>query len=137
KDWKIKIFGEGDLALEKHLKKLITDLKLEDRIQLKGATGFLSREMGSAKIYAMTSATECFPMVLLEAQAQGMAVVSYDCPNGPRNIVDDQLNGVLTEGQNIPKCAAPVSGTIKDAEKWQPISRHAVLNAEKFTPNNI
>jgi len=99
-EWQVKIFGEGNQNLIQELKTLITDLKVPN-IKLMGATNNLQQEMQKAAVYAMTSATECFPMVLLEAQAAGMALISYDCPNGPRNIITHNIDGVLTPHNEI------------------------------------
>lgn len=98
--WQVKIFGDGDEVLSAKLKQLILHLKVPN-IYLMGATSHLQQEMQKASIYAMTSATECFPMVLLEAQAAGLPVISYDCPNGPRNIIINKQDGLLTPHNDI------------------------------------
>ena len=43
----------------------------------------------------MTSIQECFPMVILEANAVGVPVVSFNCPTGPRNIIHEAKDGFL------------------------------------------
>ncbi|MET0945563.1 MAG: glycosyltransferase family 4 protein [Flavobacterium sp.] len=99
-DWQVKIFGNGDDKLSAQLQQLIAELGVSN-INLMGATSHLAEEMQKASIYAMTSETECFPMVLLEAQAAGLAIISYDCPNGPRNIITSNQDGWLTPYNEI------------------------------------
>lgn len=94
-EWQVKIFGDGDETLSVKLKEIIREFKVPN-IHLMGATSHLHEEMQKASVYAMTSATECFPMVLLEAQGAGLPIISYDCPNGPRNIIRTKQDGCLT-----------------------------------------
>lgn len=99
-DWQVKIFGDGDEILTAQLNQQIQELKIPN-IHLMGATAHLDYEMQKASLYAMTSATECFPMVLLEAQAAGLPIISYDCPNGPRQIIHHKIDGILTPANEI------------------------------------
>ena len=47
----------------------------------------------------MPSRFEGFPMVLVEAMSQGLACISFDCPNGPSDIICDENVGMLIENQ--------------------------------------
>ncbi len=103
-DWQVKIFGDGDEKITAELEQLITVLQVPN-IRLMGSTRHLKKEMERGSVFAMTSATECFPMVLLEAQAAQMALISYDCPHGPRNIIRDTFTGILTLHNDIDQFA--------------------------------
>lgn len=48
-----------------------------------------------SSIFAFTSRTESFGMVLIEAMSCGLPVISYDCENGPRDIICNHYNGFL------------------------------------------
>jgi len=102
-DWKLEIYGDGERNYVSQLKQRIKNLGLQDSIYLHGQTGQLQEKMLEASMYVMTSETECFPMVLLEAQSCGLPVVSFDCPYGPRNIITDKKDGFLVEKQNKTK----------------------------------
>lgn len=39
-------------------------------------------------------------MVLTEAMSQGLACVSFNCPNGPSDLILDESVGLLVENQN-------------------------------------
>jgi glycosyltransferase involved in cell wall biosynthesis len=97
--WKIKIFGNGDI--ENELKDTIANNALSDFVSLNNAVRDIQHEYLNSDIYLMTSRFEAFPMVLLEAKACGLPVVSYDCPEGPREIISDGVDGFLIENGNI------------------------------------
>jgi glycosyltransferase involved in cell wall biosynthesis len=94
-DWQLKIFGDGDTGIKQALEQQIAEYNIQQNTHLLPATNAIREEMQHASLYAMTSATECFPMVLLEAQACGLPIISYDCPTGPRHIIGDGQNGIL------------------------------------------
>ena len=135
-DWAVHIYGEGEAHLKKQLQNQIQKDQVP-RIELKAATQDLDKRMQEGSIYAMTSATECFPMVLLEAQAAGMAIISYDCPNGPRNIITNEVNGLLVENQNIDAFAKELKQLILNPSQQKEIQLKAQENISKFLDKSI
>lgn len=131
-EWDVKIFGDGDESLSEKLKEEIRKNDIP-RIELMGATPHLAMEMQKASIYAMTSANECFPMVLLEAQNAGLPIVSYDCPNGPRNIIKDSADGILVENQNIKEFSEKIAMLMINNEVRSNMSTIALKNIRKFS----
>src|SRR5690606_14358891 len=99
-EWHLDIYGDGELNYTNSLKKQIRYLNLENHVTLHGSTDNLEQKMLQSSIYAMSSLTECFPMVLLEAMSCGLPIVTFDCPNGPRNIIQDNNDGLLIENGN-------------------------------------
>ncbi len=94
KKWELHIYGDGDPNYVHKLQHKINEYGLQDSLILKGATATIKEKMLNSSIFVMTSHNECFPLVLLEAQACGLPIVSFDCPYGPRNIISED-NGVL------------------------------------------
>lgn len=129
--WEVHLYGEGDKVLTQQLQFKIDQLKIP-RIELKGNTNQLDKKMQGASIYAMTSLTECFPMVLLEAQQAGMVVISYDCPNGPRNIITNNENGLLVTNQNINRFSLELLTLINQPEIIQKMAINALESVEQF-----
>jgi len=91
--WRLRIFGEGPGRAE--IVRTVRRLGLFDRVELPGSTTDLASEWARAAVSAMTSRSEGFPLVMQEAMAAGVPVVSYDSPSGPRAIIEDGVDGVL------------------------------------------
>lgn len=96
-DWELHIYGENYSGTKEKLEELIRDLQLEKSVTFKGNVSDLPTVMQDYSMYAMSSETECFPTVLLEALSVGLPIVSYDCPNGPRHIIRDNEHGFLAQ----------------------------------------
>lgn len=93
-DWELDIFGDGPKRNE--LNQLIQDLKVK-HVFLRGTSTNLSDEYRSSSIYVMSSRYEGLGLVLLEASSCGLPLISYDCPYGPSDIIEDGKNGILIE----------------------------------------
>ncbi|RXR27728.1 glycosyltransferase family 4 protein [Flavobacterium piscinae] len=99
-DWHLVIFGDGEPAYVDYLRQIIVDNYLEHNVFLQPATPQLQDEFLQSSFYLMTSKTECYPMVLLEAMSCGLPIVTYDSPTGPRNIVTHEFDGFIVPYDN-------------------------------------
>lgn len=134
--WEVHIYGEGEPSLANKLNKQIKELHLTT-IKLMGATNNLEEKMQEASIYALTSATECFPMVLLEAMACGLPIVAYDCPHGPKNIITNLEDGILVPQNNVDKFATAIANLIDDNNKRTNMEYAALNNVTRFCEDKI
>ena len=130
-DWRLKICGGGDL--ERRLKRRIAKRGLGDTIELPGPCADLPGEMERASIYALSSRFEGFPLVLLEAMGKGMAVVAFDCPTGPRDIISDHVNGLLIPPRKVKAFAAGLLELIEDADLRRRCGPAAAETAQQYT----
>ena len=135
-DWEVHIYGEGDTVILNKLKTLIETLNVPN-IYLKEATNNLNVKMSEAAIYALTSATECFPMVLLESLACGLPIVSYNCPHGPKNIITNGEDGVLVQHNNVTAFANELAKLINNKELRGEMGEKALKNIKRFEENKI
>ena len=76
-------------------------------------------------------------MVLVEAMSQGLACISFDCPNGPSYIICDENVGMLIENQKKADFEKGLSRLIENAELRQQIGRNAFESVERFDVRNI
>lgn len=91
-DWVLEIFGTDNP--DHSLKEMATSLQLKN-IVFKEPVKDIEHEYLNAALSIMTSYSEPFGMVLIEAMACGVPCVAYDCPSGPRTIIRDGENGFL------------------------------------------
>jgi glycosyltransferase involved in cell wall biosynthesis len=103
-DWELRIFGGG--RLRGRLQRRIRELGIADSARLMGYTDRLPDELAKGSFYVMSSRFEGFPMVLLEAMAGGLPVVSFDCPNGPRDLISEGTDGFIVPNGDIEALAA-------------------------------
>ncbi len=92
-DWRLRILGDGPLRGE--LIAHAAKVGLADRVELPGAVPDMAPEWAAAAICALSSRTEGFPLVAQEAMSAGVPVVTYDCPSGPRELVEHGVSGLL------------------------------------------
>lgn len=135
--WELHIYGDDYLDTQKELEKLIKRLNLEDKVFFKESVPDLQKIMHSYSIYAMSSMSECFPMVLLEALSVGVPVVSYDCPNGPRHIITNDKDGFLTEYKNPQDLAGKLIHLINNDDLIKEFGRSAKINSARFSTLKI
>ena len=95
------------------------------------------REMQKSLFYVMTSFTEGFPFVLIEAMSQGLPAVAFDVRVGPRAIIEHEKNGFLIEDNNRDEFVNRVLYLIENATVREDMSKSAYLRAEDFTESNI
>ena len=84
-----------------HLEQLALNLKITDAVRFYNPIKNIEEKYAEASILLMTSRTEGFGMVLLEAMVSGLPCVAYDCPVGPRSIIKNEENGFLIEDDNV------------------------------------
>jgi glycosyltransferase involved in cell wall biosynthesis len=135
-NWSVEIYGDGEDKLIRELNYLISERNIPN-IKLMGSTSILSEKMKNASIYAMTSVTECFPMVLLEAMANGLPIVSYNCPHGPAAIIENNKQGYLTETNNISIFAKKLSYLISSKSIRTKMSEEASDTSKQFQDNVV
>jgi glycosyltransferase involved in cell wall biosynthesis len=92
-EWRLRICGKG--VQRRALEGLIAELRLQDHVTLVGAVRDVEVELEAASIFVLSSRVEGVPLALLEAMGKGLAVVSFDGTAGPRELIDDGVDGLL------------------------------------------
>ena len=129
-DWRLDIYGDGDrTAFELLIDKLSID---RTRCQLHGRTNNVEQEYVNSSIFVLSSRFEGFGMVITEAMACGLPVVSFDCPWGPRSIITNHEDGLLVENGNILALAEGLSSVMSDDSLRQSMHNAGLKNVQRF-----
>ena len=113
-DWQLHIYGNG--SERKDLRAQIKRLGIGAQVKLQGFSAEFPAMLGEASVFAMTSRYEGFPMVLIEAMSKGLPLVSFDCPRGPAEIIDDGRNGYLVPDGDTSAFTQALLRVIEDDE---------------------
>lgn len=134
-DWSLEIIGNG--PDKDRLQKLIDGLGLKSKVTLSPATSTIQEKYLTAGIFAMTSRYEGLPMVLLEAQACGLPIISYDCKCGPKDIINDGIDGYIIPMGDRQLFADKLLELIKDQELRLRMGNAAVVSSKRFDEERI
>ena len=128
-DWRLRIYGGGHE--ERMLRGLVEEHELHNNVVIMGRTTDTLGEFAKGSIMAMSSRYEGFPMVILEAFACGLPVVSYDCPRGPGEMITSGHDGLVVQDGNVRALAAGLLHLINDDELRRKMSRNAIETAQR------
>ena len=134
-DWTLEIYGDGPQEME--LKSLIDKLNLKRHVFLKGFSSNIKEVMTNASIFALSSIFEGFGLVIVEAMACGLPVVSYECPCGPKDIITEGKDGFIVKVNDENALADKINLLIGKEKLRQQISNAAIIKAEQYNINNI
>lgn len=134
-DWELYIFGDGNREpYEQQMKELGID---RSRCHLNGPTADLQNEYVNSSIFAFSSRFEGFGMVLIEAMACGLPVVSFSCPCGPKDIIKDGEDGLLVDNGNVEAFATSLSQLMQNTSLCQSIAKAGLINVQRFYLDQI
>jgi GalNAc-alpha-(1->4)-GalNAc-alpha-(1->3)-diNAcBac-PP-undecaprenol alpha-1,4-N-acetyl-D-galactosaminyltransferase len=134
-EWSLVILGEGEER--SNLELLIVAKGLQDRVQLAGQVPRPSQILGQADLFVLSSRFEGFPNALMEAMACKLAVISTDCPNGPRDIVRDGVDGLLIPPDDVNALAKGMDRLMANPVERQRLGAGAMEVVERFSLERI
>lgn len=130
KEWTLDIVGEGPEEMKYRQK--IADYGLEDRIHLLPFTNNIQKYYSEAQVYVLSSRWEGFGLVLVEAMAHGLPVVSSDLPTS-KEIMGDF--GLYFENGNVEQLAQRLEESTKI--DWHSTSEEALKRTVPFAVSSI
>lgn len=134
-DWELNIYGEG--SLRNSLQRQINKLGLKNVVNLCGLTDDIDSKLEESAFFVMPSRFEGFGMVLVEAMSHGVPCISYDCPNGPSDIIKNGHNGLLVENQNLSALMTAIESLIKDPIERKRLGHNAPESISCFSESVI
>lgn len=132
-DWKLNIFGDGD-------RKLLENIIIKNNLQncyLNHSTNDIASEFINSSIYVLSSRFEGFGLVITEAMACGVPPIAFDCPCGPKDIINNLKDGILVNSGDINELAEKICFLIENEEIRKDMGSNARKNAERFKIEHI
>lgn len=130
-----EVYGEGEMFAE--IQKRICEKGLQEHVKLMGLTNEMEKCYRGHCMYVLTSYREGLPLVLLEAKANHLPLVSFDIVSGPAEIIEDGKDGILVPPYDTERMAEEIYGLLMDREKRIRMSEHASRNREAFGKEKI
>ena len=133
-DWRLRIVGNG--PDEHYLHQLSSDLGINKSVEFVSATSNVQSHYKEAALFCMSSRFEGFAIVLVEAMAFGVPVVSFDCEAGPAEILAG-TGAVLVPPENIGELANNLLRLIRDTSLRVSISQAEINRVNDFQLHKI
>jgi len=138
KDKDIKLYLIGDGFQNKEIQNKINDLDLKQYIE---TPGFLNPQMIEAymlesSLYVMTSYTEAFGLVLIEAMSYGIPCIAFDSACGARELINEEI-GILVPQRDKEKMANTIIDLLNQKELLQQYSKALPSYIKQFTKTEI
>lgn len=122
-DWKLDIYGQGEW--QEMLQQMIDKAELQNTVCLNRPTKQIGEEYVKSDMLVMSSNYEGFPMVMIEAMACGLPVVSFDYKCGPKDIIQTGINGLLVPNGDIQALADAMMKVMEDEAYRKMLSQNA------------
>lgn len=136
-DWKLNIIGDG--AEREKLEKYISTHNLTDMVTLHGFQDkkYINKLLHESSIYLMTSYTESFGIVLIEAMSHGIPCIAFDSAEGAREIINSGENGYLVKNRNFDAMLMEIKSLINNESKRKKIGKSARESIKKYSSNVV
>lgn len=129
-EWTLDIYGQGD---QTDYRQLMTELDIDaNRCHLNGPVEDVVKVYQDSSIFVLSSRFEGFGMVLIEAMACGLPVVSFDCPAGPDEIITDGVDGLLVPSGDVHALAEKLMTLMSDEDQRKRFGKQARLTAQRY-----
>jgi glycosyltransferase involved in cell wall biosynthesis len=134
-DWKLHIYGDGPCRSK--LQNKIEKEGLTDCVVLCGFASDINNRYHNSSIFVLTSTSEAFSLVIIEAMAHGLPIVSYDCPYGPKDIIDQEKEGFVVPLNNEKCLSEKINLLIRDEEKRREMGANALKKSKMYSMDFI
>lgn len=132
-DWTLEVIGDG--TEKSKMEEYIRDNNLVNKVTLHGFRNkdYIDDILHNSSIYLMTSFTESFGIVLIEAMSHGVPCIAFDSAEGARELIDHGENGYLIKDRDFSKYINKVFKLIEDKQLRETIGKNAYEEAKSYT----
>lgn len=132
-DWRLDIIGDG---VEKDmLAQYIKEHDLEDSVTLHGFRDkdYIDKMLHNSSIYLLTSYTESFGIVLIEAMSHGVPCIAFNSAEGARELIQSGKNGYLIKNRSYTAFLKKVVDLIKKKEERRRVGKVSRAGVKQYT----
>ncbi|MEW9857045.1 glycosyltransferase family 4 protein [Novosphingobium sp. M1R2S20] len=134
-EWRLIIWGEGPERASLEAQR--DHLGLTDRILLPGVTREAGGWIGATDVFVLSSRFEGWGLVLSEAMAAGLPVISTDCEWGPSDMIEPGKSGVLVRNGDEAALAAALVQVCGNEELRTSLGDAARKRMTAFEPSRV
>lgn len=129
--WRLEVYGKS--TAENTYEKLAATLKINNICFFKPTKRIQDKYL-LASIMMLPSRSEGFGMVIIEAMACGLPVISFNCPHGPADIITQDKDGFLVESENTDAFAKKLEALMLSNELREKIGARGKETAKQYAP---
>ncbi len=134
-DWTLDIYGNGN---QEPYQMQMAELGIDPhRCHLYGPVSDVKKEYLASSIFVLPSRFEGFGLVIIEAMACGVPVVTFDCENGPRSIITNDVDGFLVPPFDVNLMAEKLILLMKEQELRCKMGMNAQAAASQYDIDRI
>ncbi len=136
-EWKLDIIGDG--VEKSKIEEYIDNHHLNNYVTLHGfqKKDYIDNILHKSSIYVMTSHTESFGIVLLEAMSHGLPCVAFDSAEGARELINSGMNGYLIKHRNLSAMVKKIEDLIKKKDVRKSVGLAGRKSVKKYTGNVV
>lgn len=130
-DKRVNLIIVGDGALHSNLANQIAQLNLENEVKMTGIIDFPENLLKASNLYVHGASEEPFGLVLIEAMAAGLPVVTTD-GKGNVDLIRQGENGFLLQDRNVENFSRKVIECLEDQTEYERMSNYAIEFSREF-----
>ena len=130
--WQLHVYGDGERQ-----EAVAEVARGVEGVTLHKPTASIFEAYCDSAFLILTSLYEPFGLVMAEAMSCGLPVVAFDCPYGPRTIVEDGRNGFLVEEGDMQGFADKMSRLMDDEALCRRMGCAAVGSVRRFSADEV
>lgn len=133
-DWQLDIYGKGE---REEYQQQVEEAGLVGKVNLNAPTSDIESKYAECSIFVLSSRFEGFGMVLIEAMNCGLPCVSFACPCGPRDIIEDGKNGILVPALDVNALADGICRLIEDDSLRMSLGKAALHRSLDYETDKV
>ncbi|SEG41480.1 Glycosyltransferase involved in cell wall bisynthesis [Thermomonospora echinospora] len=133
--WRLHVHGSG--PQEDALREQARSFGIAGTVEFRGPAADAVAALSRASVFLLPSRQEGLPMSLMEAMACGLPSVAFDCAPGVRELVTDEVDGLLVPPGHTPALAAALERLIRDGDLRREFGAGAAAAVLRFRPEPV